>query len=42
LYLKYILQDKEVNSDQLADYSHFIKGGSNEQSIEEQMIRLIS
>jgi len=42
LYLKYILQDKEVNSDQLADYSDFIKGGSNEQSIEEQMIRLIS
>ena len=42
LYLKYILQNNLVTSDPLADYSHFIKGGSNEQSIEEQMIRLIS
>jgi|SaaInlStandDraft_7_1057024.scaffolds.fasta_scaffold00373_9 hypothetical protein len=42
LYLKYILQDNIVPYDAVADYSNFIKGGSNEQSIEEQMIRLIS
>ena len=39
LYLKYILQDNAVQDEPFADY---IKGGSNEQSIEEQMIRLIS
>ena len=42
LYLKYILQDNMVKRDPLADYQEYIKGGSNEQSIEEQMIRLIS
>jgi len=42
LYLKYILQNNTVRTDTTGDYSGFIKGGSNEQSIEEQMIRLIS
>ena len=42
LYLKYILQNNTVKTDTTGDYSDFIKGGSNEQSIEEQMIRLIS
>ena len=42
LYLKYILQNNTVQTDTIGDYSHYIKGGSNEQSIEEQMIRLIS
>jgi hypothetical protein len=43
LYLKYILQTTEpLKTDETGDYQEYIKGGSNEQSIEEQMIRLIS